>query len=142
MQFSYHESCAHFIPRYVNSGLLTLLMLVAGSGCSGESTSDVVRPDLAKETLIQTLSAWKDGKTVDSLKSQSPSIVVQDMDWSAGKQLKEFSLQGGGKALGANLSVEVELTLQDADGRTSTSKVWYLVGTDPALTVFRDMFHP
>lgn len=121
--------------------LSAVFLVVSFVGCSGGTAVDSVRPDLAKETLIKALSAWKDGSKVDALQSQTPSIVVQDMDWSAGKQLKEFSLEGDGKAVGANLSIEAELTLQDAAGRTSKSKVWYLVGTDPALTVFRDMFH-
>lgn len=123
-----------------------LQLMIAGCvlclfGCSGGSATDTVRPDLAKDTLITALTAWKDGKKIDAMQSENPAIVVQDMDWTAGKQLKEFALQSDGKAVGANLSIEVELSLADASGKISKPKVWYLVGTDPALTVFRDMFH-
>ena len=141
MHFSYRERCRCLLRRHCMLKLSAVLLAVSFAGCSGESSTDSVRPDLAKETLIKALSAWKDGGKVDALQSQAPPIVVQDMDWSAGKQLQEFSLQGDGKSVGANLSIEVELTLQDAAGKTSKSKVWYLVGTDPALTVFRDMLH-
>ena len=141
MHFSYRERCRCLFRRHFVLQLSAVLLAVSFAGCSGESSTDSVRPDLAKETLIKALSAWKDGGKVDALQSQAPPIVVQDMDWSAGKQLQEFSLQGDGKSVGANLSIEVELTLQDAAGKTSKSKVWYLVGTDPALTVFRDMLH-
>ncbi len=121
--------------------ILVAMLAVCVVGCFGANAPEAVRPELAKETLITALTAWKDGSQIDVLQTQSPAIVVQDMDWSAGKQLKEFTLQGDGKAVGANLSIEVELILADSSGKTSNSKVWYLVGTDPALTVFRDMFH-
>lgn len=142
MHMASQESCVRIPKRHFIVRLLAFHLIVGALGCSGEASNDAVRPDLAKETLNTALSAWKDGQKVEALQTRSPSIVVQDMDWSAGKQLREFSLQGDGKAVGANLSIEVELTLQDANGKTSKSKVWYLVGTDPALTVFRDMFHP
>ena len=120
---------------------LFLLITFTSVGCSG-SAQDAVQPNLAKETLITTLTAWKSGETPGQLQSRSPAIVVQDMDWTAGAKLQDFILQGDGKAIGANLSIEVELALVDSKGKASKPKVWYLVGTDPALTVFRDMLHP
>ncbi len=129
------------VSRRTVSTFWCLTLGIFMAGCTGESTPDSVRPDLAKETLVKALTAWKDGGQIESLQAQSPAITVQDMDWSAGKELKDFALQGDGKAVGANLSIEVELTLVDSSGKASKPKVWYLVGTDPALTVFRDMFH-
>lgn len=126
----------HSILLFFVAVLLTVL-----AGCSETSQPDVVRPELAKETLVKALDAWKAGSKIDSLQAQSPSIVVQDRDWTAGKKLQGYSLNGEGRSVGANLSIEVELTLADASGKVATSKVWYLVGTDPALTVFRDMLH-
>jgi hypothetical protein len=44
-----------------------------------------------------------------------------------------------------NLRIQIKLTLAGATGKASTStksgekKVWYLVGTSPKITVFRDM---
>jgi hypothetical protein len=117
-------------------------MAIQTAGCSGTSGLDTVRPDLAKDTLILALTDWKNGVEVpDLLQARTPPIVVQDMDWSAGTKLQEFELQGEGKSVGANLSIEVQLTLVDSAGKSTQQKVWYLVGTDPALTVFRDMFH-
>lgn len=127
------------IPRKRIAYLLPLIM-VAVAGCSG-SGQETVQPDLAKETLQTTLTAWKSGETPDQLQSRTPAIVVQDMEWTAGAKLQDFVLYGDGKAIGANLSIEVELTLVDAKGKSTKPKVWYLVGTDPALTVFRDMLH-
>jgi hypothetical protein len=121
--------------------LLILSLSVPTAGCSGTSGNDAVRPDVAKETLIAALTAWMAGELPESLKTRSPAIVVQDMDWSAGHKLQDFELQGEGKSVGANLSIEVQLTLVDTEGKSSQQEVWYLVGTDPALTVFRDMLH-
>jgi len=51
-----------------------------------------------------------------------------------------------GKADDATRRIQVKLTLNgDESGRkrsdqTTEKKVWYLVGTSPAVTVFRDMF--
>lgn len=131
-----------FAPRLLITVFFGFLSAVQIMGCSGSATTDTVRPDVAKDTLVAALTAWKSGMEVpDLLKAQTPAIVVQDMDWSAGAKLQDFELQGDGKSVGANLSIEVQLTLVDAAGQTTLQKVWYLVGTDPALTVFRDMFH-
>ena len=116
-------------------------MTVQTIGCSGLSGNDTVRPDIAKETLMTALTAWKGGAALDQMQARSPAIVVQDVDWSAGTKLQDFELQGDGKSVGANLSIEVQLTLVDTAGKSSKQKVWYLVGTDPALTVFRDLLH-
>ncbi len=124
--------------RLVVPTLMVLSVTMSAVGCSG--TADAVRPTVAKETLITALTAWKSGDTATLLREKS-AIVVQDMDWTAGAKLQDFKLQDDGKAVGANLSIEVELSLVDATGAETQQKVWYLVGTDPALTVFRDMLH-
>ena len=124
--------------RFVVPTLMVLSVTMSAVGCSG--TADAVRPTVAKETLITALTAWKSGDTTTLLREKS-AIVVQDMDWTAGAKLQDFKLQDDGKAVGANLSIEVELSLVDATGAETQQKVWYLVGTDPALTVFRDMLH-
>ena len=127
--------------RTFTTQLLVCLLAVWVLGCSLGTGPAAVRPELARETLITALTAWKDGSSIDALRAQSPEIVVQDPDWTAGKQLTDFALQGDGKSVGATLSIEAQLVLADASGETLTQRVWFLVGTDPALTVFRDMFH-
>jgi len=127
--------------RLIVPTFLIVLMSVQLTGCSGTSGNDTVRPDVAKETLIAALTAWMAGELPDSLQTRTPAIVVQDMDWSAGHKLLDFEPQGDGKSVGANLSIEVQLTLVDTQDKKTEQKVWYLVGTDPALTVFRDMLH-
>ena len=130
----------HTTLQDVSLAFIVLLITFVSAGCSG-SGQDSVEPNVARETLNTALTAWKSGETPEQLQSRSPAIVVQDMDWTAGAKLHDFALQGDGKAVGANLSIEVELSLVDSKGKTTKPKVWYLVGTDPALTVFRDMLH-
>jgi len=121
---------------------MMMAVCVLNFGCSGSGTSDPVRPDLAKDTLVSVLNSWKEGNTIESLQSASPAITVQDVDWSAGAKLAGHELLGNGEAVGANLSIEVKLELTNAEGKSETKQVWYLVGTDPVLTVFRDLLHP
>lgn len=124
---------------FIPTSLLYLLLLLPTAGCSDTIVPAAVRPDLARDTLVSALTAWKSGQPPDQLQTQSPSIVVQDLDWVSGATLQDFKLQSDGEAVGANLSIEVELALTEPGGKPSTRKVWYLVGTDPVLTVFRDM---
>ena len=85
-----------------------------------------------------TLDHWKQGDSIDSLKSGSPSIIAQDFDWMAGSTLVAYEVDGGGKENDVNLRVPVKLTLKSAQGKETTKAVTYVIGTSPALTVFRE----
>jgi hypothetical protein len=113
---------------------------VAVAGCGGPYQSAPVNADKARETLAVAMEAWKEGETVESLKEDSPEIVVQDFDWSDGMKLLDYEVLDDGKPESANLVARVKLTLEDKTGAKSEKTVTYLVGTAPVLTVFRDMF--
>lgn len=116
-------------------------LLVLGLACLiGCGASHRVQPDIAVSTLRTALESWKGGETPDSLKKATPPIVVQDADWTSGAKLISFEIQEGGKPVDANLYAQVKLKLRDAAGTESDKTVTYVVGTSPALTVFRDMF--
>lgn len=117
------------------------VLAICSVGCSDGANPYPVRSDVARQTLETALDAWKAGNEPSKLRDDNPTIVVQDLDWSAGTQLTAYELVNEGKAVGANLSIEVRLELKDKAGKVSQKSVWYLVGTDPSLTVFRDMFH-
>ncbi|WP_077022384.1 hypothetical protein [Fuerstiella marisgermanici] len=117
------------------------VLAVFSVGCSDGANPYPVRSDVARQTLETALDAWKAGTEPSMLREHNPTIVVQDLDWSAGTQLTAYELVNDGKSVGANLSIEVHLELKNKAGNVSQKNVWYLVGTDPALTVFRDMFH-
>ena len=110
------------------------------AGCSGTGPhAPAVDPARAREALQTTLDGWKKGESIEALKAGSPSIVAQDFDWMAGRKLVGYEVLGDGKDDDANLRIPVRLTLRDAGGRESQKTVSYVVGTSPALTVFREM---
>ena len=120
---------------------LACVALLAACGCSSQGPRAApVDPDVARSTLRTVLDAWKSGETPESLQNRSPSIVAQDMDWKMGHQLIDYAIEGEGEAVDANLYSPVRLQLRSPEGRESTKNVRYIVGTDPVLTVFREMF--
>jgi hypothetical protein len=111
------------------------------TGCgSAAYQSAPVDPSMALDTLTRVMESWKEGETVDALREESPPVVVQDFDWTGGMKLLDYEVVGEGKPVDANLIAQVKLTLQDKQGAQSEKTVTYVVGTAPALTVFRDMF--
>ncbi|WZO99280.1 hypothetical protein EP7_000879 [Isosphaeraceae bacterium EP7] len=107
-------------------------------GCNEQERAAPVEPAKAREALVQALECWKRGEPIETLKSASPPIVAQDFDWMAGKKLAAYEVAGKGKDDDANLRIPVKLTLLTPQGQQSTKSVNYVVGTSPALTVFRD----
>lgn len=117
------------------SVLLFSLFSVVLSGC-GEQRARPVNVELAKATLVDVLNHWKAGGTIDELRTSTPEIVVQELQWTNGRTLQDFSLVGDGRAEDANWFCEVELTLSSGASDPVKKKVTYVVGTDPVLTVF------
>jgi hypothetical protein len=111
------------------------------TGCgSAAYQSAPVDPSKARDTLTRVMESWKEGDSVDSLREESPPVVVQDFDWTSGMKLLDYELVGEANPVDANLIAQVKLTLEDKQGAHSEKTVTYVVGTAPALTVFRDMF--
>jgi hypothetical protein len=119
---------------------LGMLATLFFAGCSGPSHAHDVDEPRAREALKTALDQWKNGAEPKSLQSSATPMTVQDLEWSAGAKLIDYQLVDDGKAYDANLRVQVKLTLSGQDkGKTTEKKVWYLVGTSPSVTVFRDM---
>lgn len=117
-----------------------VLCLVVAAGCGGPQP-EIVNPELARQTLESTLDRWKQGDLPETLATENPEVIVQDMDWTNGAKLIEFALVDDGESVDANLRAKVKLSLQDASGKTSERTVTYVVTTSPKLTVFRDMLN-
>jgi len=115
--------------------IVGLVCLIACTGCGGGPVAGPVNAGLARETLRTTLDAWKEGRAIDTLVNQSPSIVAQDFDWMAGAKLESYEFANEGVPQDANLRVPVRLKLKDK----GLKSVNYIVGTDIRLTVFRAM---
>ncbi len=121
--------------------LATLLL----PGCSDPSRANPVNEMSARDALKTALDGWKKGDTPKSFADASPPMIVQDLEWEGGAKLVDYQLVDDGKAYNANLRVQVKLTLDSdqakskAAGKQTEKTVWYLVGTSPKVTVFRDM---
>jgi len=128
------------ISKCARVGALAVLAAALALGCSAQGPRAApVEPDKARAALVATLDLWKAGKKIEDASAANPPVVAQDFDWMAGAKLTEYKLLGDGTPEDANLRVRVQLTVRDAQGRTTTKTVNYVVGTDPKLTVFRAM---
>ena len=116
------------------------IVVFAFAGCGGPRQAAPVNPDKARAALKTTLDAWKSGQKPDDLRKGSPAITAQDMDWMQGFALIDYQLEGDGQAIDANLLCPVKIVVKDDKGRETEKKVKYTVGTDPVLTVFREIF--
>jgi hypothetical protein len=114
-------------------------LLLALAGCRAQKTAPTVNADQARQALRTTLDGWKAGATPESLRGGPAAITAQDFDWMAGSTLVDYQIEGDGDFDDANLRIPVTLNLRDSSGKESTKRVKYVVGTSPAVTVFRDM---
>lgn len=128
-------------PKRLAAAAIVAVVALTQTGCWGSSRAHAVDPPQAREALQTALERWKAGDNPRSLAKSSTPMTVQDFDWAGGVRLADFQILDDGKAMDANLSIRVKLVLE-APGRvarTRTEKtVWYLVGTSPSVTVFRD----
>ncbi len=116
------------------------IVLSVPSGC-GSGPPKPADPAAAREALERALTAWKEGKSSESLKSENPPIVVSDHAWNNGTRLVKYEIEPGDRRAGADQSFQVILWLQDdkvkAKAKERQEKTAYNVGTNPILTVVR-----
>jgi hypothetical protein len=120
------------------AALLSCVLLVLGLGVTGCSRGSRLSLDenTARDSLKTALESWKKGDTQKALKDRSPSIIMGDDSWEAGKRLVRFKVQEPGVSDGVNLHCKVELVLADKDGGESRQTITYIVGTSPVITIF------
>lgn len=118
--------------------LLGILVLGVFAGCGVKGNPYPVNPVKARELLKTTMEAWKSGKTPEEMPQGDPAIVVQDFDWMQGKKLTDYVINPQDAETGANLTCQVTLHLEDKDGKAEEKAVYYVVGTSPNFSVFRD----
>jgi hypothetical protein len=127
---------------YRSLTIATVVLFLFVSGCgSRHPTAAPVDEASARATLQSVLESWQRGESAESWRSHEPEVVVQDFQWSSGAKLKEFEILGPGEARDANLYCRVRLILDGSSQGKEQRTVTYVVGTDPALTVFRDSFN-
>jgi len=115
-----------------------LIMSMAGCRVGPRQAGPVDR-ELAQQSLVAVLDSWKNGGNPNDLKSHSPAIIVQDFDWMTGYRLVDYRLLDKVFDDGPNLRCPVKLQMMNPQGRKVEKQVRYMVGTDPAITVFREL---
>jgi len=124
---------------HLMSSLSAMMACLILTGCSRSSHD--VDSDLARSTLTTALDRWKLGDRPETLRSGGNSITVMDPDWNGGLALASYDVLGAGESKGANLYCSVKLVVRDQAGQEHEKAVSYVVGTSPALTIFRDLLH-
>lgn len=127
----------------VSHGCGVALWLLGGTllmGCGSSPPAQPVNTALAMQSLQRTLDAWKAGAHPSDLRKSSPEIIAQDMAWMENRTLVRYEITGAGQRMDANLCVPVQLVLGTPSGQRESHDVVYIVGTDPVITVFRQMF--
>jgi hypothetical protein len=107
------------------------------SGCSLSDVSVDGDPDLAQQTLIEALDAWK-SKQLKELARRDPPIRFADDDQVAGSHLLEYEIESVHSSQFLPFkNVIVTLELEDIRGKTLTKRVSYQITTGPGLSVLR-----
>jgi hypothetical protein len=113
--------------------VLGLALVGALAGCTQSKGRNLpLDKTVARDSLKKFLETWKSGGKPSDLKNASPSIIVSDDDWNAGKKLASYTISSEEKDDGTNAHLTAELTI---DGRKRNQK--YIVGTSPVITIFR-----
>ena len=129
------------LNRKTAPGAAWLLLVVSGTfswaGCAKTAAPLPGDESLARQTLEQTLQAWRNGEKIDAMQNASPAIVVQDRKWLQGDRLTKYEVVGPGLAWAAARKFHVKLWLTNAKGKEIKDEANYAVETSPVYTVFR-----
>ena len=119
-----------FVGRLRRRGVVGLLLTLMFAGCSsGDAPSYPLDKELARGSVQMAMQAWVEGKTPKDLQ---PDIVVGDPAWEQGTKLVSFEIAADEETTdGSNLHIRVKRKLG-----SSESKVTYIVGTTPVVTIF------
>ena len=119
-----------FVGRLPRRGVVGLLFGMLFIGCSsGDAPSYPLDKELARSSVQKAMEAWVSGKTPKELQ---PDIVIGDTAWENGKKLTSFEIVADEETTdGSNLYIRVKRKLGSEE-----SKVTYIVGTTPVVTIF------
>lgn len=133
---------------YAASLSAAVIAVLGPPGC-GSGPPKPADPAAARQALERALTAWSEGKSVESLKDEDPPIVVSDHSWLNGAHLVKYQIEPGDRRAGTDHNFQVVLWLEDdkagakskskskGKGGERREKTEYNVGTNPILTVIR-----
>lgn len=115
------------------SGLLSVLLLFVFAGCNQPAAPYPLDQELARASVQKAMQAWVDGKHPKDLQ---PEIIVGDSAWEQGRKLLSFEIVSNEETTdGSNLHIRVKRRFDGGD-QSGESKVIYIVGTTPVVTIF------
>ena len=112
-------------------------LILALTGCFGNSLQPETDPTKGRETLKTVLDTWVNGGTPADLKKGKFPIVAYDPDWEEGHKLTKYDVDATDRRAGVDLLVSVTLFLTRADGKTQEKTVNFAVAMGAQTVVTR-----
>ncbi len=111
---------------------LPLCTLILGCGESYER-ADAVK---ARGALKTALDAWKEGKSHQTLRKNTPEIVFNDPEFLASKKLVNFEISKEDLHNHLHAQFHVKLSF-DVEDEIVEKNIVYIVATNPVLVITR-----
>jgi len=112
---------------------LVFAALFAG-GCGASEADYMPESELARQSLVAALDAWKAGQKPDPLQVGEREVRIEDSIWRKGARLRAYEIVSGPPAEGPP-KFTVKLTLDKPAAPQTVD--YYVVGKAP-FWVFRD----
>lgn len=113
------------------------LCFVFGCGTGATEPADINKAGPALRTALE---AWKRGLSQQELADQTPSILVNEEDWRAGKRLVHFEMMDEGSLSGRQVVWKARIQLEGKDGKKEDHNATYVIDTTPRIVIVRDIF--
>jgi hypothetical protein len=113
----------------------TAFLLSFVPGCGGTSPASPADTSEARSVLDRALTAWREGKPADALKSEEPPLEAADHQWKSGLHLVKYEVQNDRLPTGTGQSFRVTLWLKDDRAKQTKVITQYDVTTSPLRVV-------
>lgn len=102
-------------------------------GCGFSPRAQKAHEEKGREIARQNLQAWREGKTIDSLKP----VTIVEPRWQAGNTLENFAISDSIPDSEYQYRCKVELQLKNNQGKPVREVAEYVITTSPAVTMIR-----
>ena len=109
--------------------VLFCMLLFGLSGCKAETPAHPLDEDLARVSVKKAMDHWVSGGVPKDLE---PDIIVGDPAWKQSRKLVSYEILNDEETSdGSNLHIRVNRKFESGN-----TKVTYIVGTSPVITIF------
>ena len=120
-----------------NSYKLALLLVgMSAIGC-GDSEEDL---EVARQSVVAALEAWKQGETPDQLQTRTPPIEFHDDDWQNDAKLHDYKVKKVYRDTDGRPRCVVVLSVERRGGKVVSVQLTYQANTDPKIVIDRDPY--